>query len=58
MRTIKLINAGKWREAAVEYLNRHDYMNAQQLGIPGIVPRMNANRDAFLRYARDLEKKY
>jgi len=52
--TIKLINAGKWRDAAREYLNRYDYKNANALGIPGIKPRMEMNRDAMLRYAEEL----
>lgn len=56
-KTTQLINQGKWSEAAKEYLNRRDYREALQGGPnPGIVPRMNRNRDAMLRYAEELEK--
>jgi len=55
-KTTGLINQGKWEEAAAEYLNRHDYVNAKQLGIPGIRPRMEANRNAMLQYAKDLKQ--
>jgi len=51
--TRKLINQGKWEEAAVEYLNRRDYRNRVQLGIRGIGKRMEHNRDAMLKYARE-----
>ncbi len=54
--TVKLINEGKWREAAVEYINRKDYREAAAKGLGGIVKRMDANRDSFLRYAGELEK--
>jgi len=54
-KTVALINAEKWEEAAAEYLNRHDYMNADALGIPGIKRRMDANRDAMLEYAKQLK---
>jgi len=56
-KTIKLINTGKFREAAKEYLNRYDYNNAVALGIRGIKARMEANRDAMLNYANELEGK-
>jgi len=50
-RTRSLLNQGKYREAAVEYLNHNQYRNARELGIPGIITRMNKNRDAMLKYA-------
>ena len=54
--TVRLINEGEWRRAAVEYVNRVDYRMAPSLGLDGIVTRMNANRDFFLDYAVELEK--
>ena len=53
-KTLRLINSGQWREAASEYLDNEEYKNAVANGIPGIRPRMEENRDAFLRYAREL----
>ena len=52
-KTTALINQNQWDEAAIEYLNRKDYRNRIQLGIPGIGPRMERNRDAMLRYAAE-----
>lgn len=54
-KTMALINAGKWEEAAKEYLNRYDYRNADSLGIPGIKQRMETNRNAMLEYAKQLK---
>ncbi|MBS3087835.1 transglycosylase SLT domain-containing protein [Candidatus Pacearchaeota archaeon] len=54
-KTVDLINSGEWRKAAVEYINRVDYREAEAKGIGGIVDRMNENRDLFLRYAVELE---
>lgn len=51
-RTRSLINMGNWAAAAREYLNRDDYKKAVELGIPGIRPRMERNRDAFLEMAK------
>jgi GH24 family phage-related lysozyme (muramidase) len=51
VKTRQLINAGKWGEAAREYLNRHDYANRHVLGIPGIGPRMERNQRALLNQA-------
>ena len=61
-KTTALINQGRWREAAREYLNRRDYIDAKnnrpdpRTGIlmRGIIPRMEHNRDAMLRYAEEL----
>lgn len=55
-KTTSLINQDKWEEAAEEYLNRYDYKNRQKLGIPGIGTRMERNRDAMLRYAREIKQ--
>ena len=60
--TTILINQGRWRAAAKEYLNRRDYSDAKagrphhRTGVvmSGIVPRMEENRDAMLRYADEL----
>ncbi len=51
-----LINSGDFKKAAIEYLNRRDYKNAVRNGLAGIRPRMEANRDAMLRYATELEE--
>ena len=39
-KTVKLINEGKYAEAAREFLNNEEYKNANDLGKPGIKPRM------------------
>jgi len=38
-----LIMQGQWMEAAKEYLNHQQYINAEELGIRGIIPRMEKN---------------
>jgi len=40
-KTRKLINKGKFREAAKELVNNKEYENAKKLGRSGIVPRMD-----------------
>ena len=47
--TVKLINAGKYAEAAIEFLKNKEYENAKDLGKPGIRPRME-------RVANELNK--
>ena len=42
-KTIALIEKERFKEASVEYLNHRQYKNAEKLGIPGIIPRMNHN---------------
>jgi GH24 family phage-related lysozyme (muramidase) len=63
-KTVALINAGRWKDAAKEYLNRGDYRNAVN-GIPdpdtgqvsrGIISRMEAIRDDMLQYANELSQ--
>jgi len=44
--TVKLMNANKWKEAAVEYLNRQDY----QSGSVGLKRRMDWNAKQFASY--------
>lgn len=38
-----LISVGNWMPAAKEYLNHKQYHNAEELGIRGIIPRMEEN---------------
>jgi GH24 family phage-related lysozyme (muramidase) len=45
--TIKLINQGKFEEAAAEFLNNDEYKTARQRGRSGIIPRMDAVADAL-----------
>ena len=54
-KTLTLINNDKWEEAAKEYLNRHDYKNRFRLGIRGIGPRMDRNKDAMLYYGQQFK---
>jgi len=54
-KTRRLINTGKFKEAAREYINNKQYQNAVKLGVPGIRPRMESNRDAMLRYAEEVK---
>ncbi len=44
-KTRALINAGKFEEAASEYLNNDEYKNASKKGMRGIEIRMRRNRD-------------
>ena len=41
-KTRELINEGRFEEAAVEFLNNDEYRRAEELGKPGIIPRMEA----------------
>ena len=47
-----LLSEGKYEEAAVEFLNSDEYRNAEELGRPGIIPRMDAVADAIRQEAR------
>jgi GH24 family phage-related lysozyme (muramidase) len=52
--TVKLINSGKFKEAAAQYLLRKDYNQAIKSGKSrGIISRMNRNQLAMLRYAKE-----
>jgi len=53
MRT--LLNDGRIREAADEYINRKEYHDAERNGMRGIRTRMDSNRQRLLDYARELE---
>jgi len=53
-KTIGLLNEGKIKAASVEYLNHHQYINAEKLGIRGIIGRMDENADAMRQYAKEL----
>lgn len=46
-KTLALIKEGRFSEAAEEFLNNEEYRNADQLGIPGIRPRMEAVAEAL-----------
>jgi GH24 family phage-related lysozyme (muramidase) len=50
--TLKLINEGKYAEAADEFLDNAEYKNARKLGIGGIRPRMEAVANALRDFDR------
>ena len=52
-KTRELINQGEFAEASDEYINRKDYKNAIANGMAGIRTRMDANRNAMIRYAME-----
>ena len=54
--TTSLINNGEIAAAADEYINHAGYRSAPGRGMGGIVRRMDANREAMLQYARELEE--
>lgn len=55
--TIKLIKAGKFREAAKEFINRSDYREAKTTGVNrGIINRMDAIYYSLLRAAEYFDK--
>jgi GH24 family phage-related lysozyme (muramidase) len=45
--TIKLINQGKFKAAATEFLDNKEYLTAEQRGRSGIIPRMDAVANAL-----------
>ena len=45
--TIKLINSGKFKEAATEFLDNEEYRTARKRGRAGIIPRMEGVADAL-----------
>ena len=45
--TIKLINQGKFKAAATEFLDNQEYLTAKQRGRAGIIPRMDAVANAL-----------
>ena len=45
--TIKLINQGKFKAAATEFLDNKEYLTAKQRGRAGIIPRMDAVANAL-----------
>jgi|TARA_R100000789_G_C2896070_1_gene118953 GH24 family phage-related lysozyme (muramidase) len=49
-KTRKLINEGRFMEAAEEFLDNDQYRNAYQLGIPGIRLRMERLADELRKY--------
>jgi hypothetical protein len=48
--TIGLINAGKFDQAADEFLKNDEYENAEELGRAGIIPRMDAVAESLRNY--------
>ena len=50
--TRRLINEGKYAEAAVEFLNNKEYRDAENLGKRGIRTRMEKVADALNRLAK------
>ncbi|MCK4650417.1 hypothetical protein KAT36_04275 [Candidatus Pacearchaeota archaeon] len=44
----------RWYRVALEYINREDYRKAKEMGLSGIQSRMDANKDLFERYAKEL----
>lgn len=46
-KTIKLINSGKFKEAATEFLDNEEYRTARKRGRAGIIPRMEGVADAL-----------
>ena len=55
-RTRRLMNGGRWREAADEHINRAEYRNAFRNGMNGLRIRMDSNRNRILRYVEELER--
>lgn len=51
-KTAGAMNAGKWADAAVMYLQHKNYTNPGKF--PGVVNRMKSNADAFEKYAKEL----
>lgn len=52
-KTLKLINEGKFEEAADEFLDNDEYKNAEALGRPGIRPRMEKTAEALRSLATE-----
>lgn len=48
-KTMALMKAGDWANAAVQYLNHHDFKS----GFAGVKKRMQDNADAFAQYAKE-----
>jgi GH24 family phage-related lysozyme (muramidase) len=49
--TVEYINNGVWDKVPNEYINRKDYKNAVANGLPGLITRMNRNKQIFQRMA-------
>ena len=50
-KAIKLINAGKFAQAADEFLDNDEYKNAEERGRAGIIPRMDAVAESLRNYS-------
>tara|TARA_R110000751_G_C13563312_1_gene457745 strand:- start:54 stop:551 length:498 start_codon:yes stop_codon:yes gene_type:complete len=55
--TMKLINQGKYGEAAIEFLDNDEYRTAEEKDKAGIIPRMEAVRDALIRFQSEKDAK-
>lgn len=55
-KTLSLINEGKFREAADEFLDNDEYRNANELGRPGIRKRMKNTSDLIRSMAKPVIK--
>ncbi|MEK6908697.1 MAG: hypothetical protein AABX23_01450 [Nanoarchaeota archaeon] len=53
-KTRELLNKGRIREAAIEYANREEYLNAEINGMGGLKKRIESNRDLLLKCACSL----
>jgi len=51
--TMRLMNAGRWREAAAEFLNNNEYNRRLENGGDGVTRRMQNLRNAMLRYTAE-----
>jgi len=52
-KAMQLMNAGRWREAATEFLNNNEYRRRLDAGGDGVTRRMDNLRNAMLRYAHE-----
>jgi hypothetical protein len=50
-KTRRLINEGKYREAAYEFLDNDQYRTAEADGIPGIRPRMERVSEELIKFS-------
>lgn len=50
--TVKLINAGEWADASLEFLDNDQYRNAEALKIRGIRPRMERVSKELMKLAQ------
>lgn len=56
-KTVQYINKDEWNKVPEEYIDRGDYKNAVANGLPGVVTRMDRNKEAFQKYVDSLKDK-